>query len=179
MKHNAVAVLELTPHAILANSGRFGSHPTCGATVAPPTTTMRQVRPHVTLDDICATTRNLTVPHGFTLTISGVFAMDVADSGFPGALSVWLFVLGGTVAFVLLAFASGAHTGRAKTIEASSGAAVFNAVAVAVVPACYAATAWISAMWAEYLLAGFLAVGLYVAAHATLTRFVARPSTAL
>lgn len=115
-------------------------------------------------ETIGTTTRLLAIPQGFTLTLSGELTMDVSRDGVSSAWSIWLYVLGASAAFVLLALVAKAHHGDSAAATPSGGA-VLNVVAVAVVPLCYGSTNWITSPPYAYLVSGFLAVTLYVCGY--------------
>ena len=115
------------------------------------------------------TVQTLAIPNGFTLTIGGTLAFAVGRDGYPGWLAVWLFVVGGCVAFCIAAALSNAHRDRDDTAGPVCGPTVFNLVPVVVVPIVEIATNWIGFADAQFALAGFLAVGLYVSGFGALT----------
>lgn len=49
-------------------------------------------------------THMLVVPQGFTLSVTGVFAIMVGHRGFPGPVVIWLFILGSGLGFCGVAF---------------------------------------------------------------------------
>lgn len=119
------------------------------------------------------TVQTLTVPNGFTLTVGGMLAITIGDRGYSGMLPIWLFVAVGSFGFCVLALASLAHQ-RPPTTNARPtwGLAVFNLVPVAIIPADYLATHWISSTSWAFLLAGLLAVVLYVVVFSVFSALV-------
>lgn len=103
-------------------------------------------------------TRQLVVPQGFTLSISGVFGILLEHHPGPGAVAIWLFVVGAAVGNAGVAWASKAH--RSSTaIPSAHGYQLFNLSPIVVVPLVSLVQWWIRVAILAYLLAG-LAVGV-------------------
>jgi hypothetical protein len=111
------------------------------------------------------TVQQLTVRNGFTLTIGSVLAVTIGNRGYPGMLPVWLFAVGGSAGFCLVALISRASPMQSPAVRPGTGLTVFNLVPVAVVPIVYAATRWVPATGLAFAMAGFLAVVLCLAGY--------------
>lgn len=85
----------------------------------------------------------LVVPQGFTLSVTGVFAIMVGHRGFPPPLVIWLFVVGAGLGFCGITLASQAHREASGRPVIIVGAAAMNLLPAAVVPAACGASWWI------------------------------------
>jgi hypothetical protein len=99
-------------------------------------------------------TRMLVVPQGFSLSVTGVFAITVGHRGFPGPVVIWLFTVGAGLGFCGVALASGAHRETSSRPVSIVGMAVMNLLPALVVPAACSASWWISDKPACFLVAG-------------------------
>jgi hypothetical protein len=106
--------------------------------------------------------QSLVIPQGFTLSVSGSMGTLVGERGYPGALAVWLFVLGGGLGFCAVTAGSGLHHDPGARPEPVTGPAVFNLVPVAVVPTVLLIAGLIGSDRVAFAIAGFLAVVLYM-----------------
>lgn len=114
----------------------------------------------------------LAAPQGFTLSIAGTLAATIGQRGVPGLLPVWLFVVGSSAGFCLLALAVGAASRARAELAAGglSGRAVLNAAPLAVVPFAVGGSSWIPNALGAYVAAGALATTSYVVILASMTR---------
>lgn len=107
----------------------------------------------------------LTLPHGFTLTVGAALASTIAHRPQSGnMLTIWLFVVGGSLGFCLLALLTNATTSPAAS-DSPAQFSFFNLTPVLIVPLVDVITRWIPVIGLEYAAAGFLAVTLYVLAY--------------
>jgi hypothetical protein len=103
-------------------------------------------------------TRQLAVPQGFTLSISGAFAILLEHHPDPGAVAIWLFGFGAAVGYAIVASASKAHRSNAA-IKSAHGYQLFNLSSIVLVPLVSLIQWWIQIDLLAYPLAG-LAVGI-------------------
>jgi len=108
-------------------------------------------------------THMLVVPQGFTLSVTGVFAITAGHRGYPGPVVIWLFVAGAGAGFCGLVLASGAHRETTNMPVSITGLALANLLPAAVVPAACCVSWWITNKAAAFLTAGAAASVLYVA----------------
>jgi hypothetical protein len=80
-------------------------------------------------------TQMLVVPQGFTLSVTGVFAVTIGHRGFPGPAGIWLFVTGAGAAFCGVGLVSGAFRETSNRPVSITGLALANLLPAAVVPA--------------------------------------------
>lgn len=99
-------------------------------------------------------TQMLVVPQGFSLSVTGVFAVTVGHRGFPGPVVIWLFIVGAGLGFCGVALASGAHRATSSRPVPIVGMAMVNLLPVLVVPAACSTSWWISDKPACFLVAG-------------------------
>jgi hypothetical protein len=116
----------------------------------------------------------LAVPQGFTLSIAGTAAATVGHHGYQGFLAIWLFIVGASTGYGLLALFTRTHTRVAAAGNPLNGVALLNVLPVVVVPAAYGASAWISNVSVEFAAAGLFAVVAYVCLLAILVTAVGR-----
>ncbi len=112
------------------------------------------------------TTRTLTVPQGFTLSIAGASIALIGQKGYPGLLSVWLFLLGAGLSFGLCALISGAHRADTSSAAPAGGAAVFNLAPLVIVPLSAYAGEFIDDARLAFFASGAITVGSYTVAAA-------------
>lgn len=105
--------------------------------------------------------RTLVIPQGYTLSVGGTLAILLDRHPRPGAVPIWLFVVGAVVGFVLVARASNAHRDRAA-LTAAAGKQLFNAAPVLVVPLVVLATCWVEQPLAAFPAAGLACSSTYV-----------------
>jgi hypothetical protein len=105
----------------------------------------------------------LVVPQGYSLSVTGVFAITVGHRGFPGPVVIWLFIVGGGLGFCCVAWASGAHRETSARPVSIAGMAMMNLLPAVVVPAACGASWWISDKAACFLVAGACASVFYLA----------------
>ena len=96
--------------------------------------------------------RQLTVPQGFTLSTTGVFAILLEHRPHPGPATIWLFVTGAALGLAVTVRASGAHQSTAP-LQPASGYQLFNLSPVLVVPAISLLVWWIPPAPVAYALA--------------------------
>ena len=121
--------------------------------------------------------RNLVIPHGFTLCTAGVFGTMIGERGYPGPLGIWLFVLAGGLGFCVVAGAAGVHRDAAARTDPVTGHAVFNLAPAAVVPCVYGLQANVGSARLAFPLSGFLTVVLYIGSLAALVTLNRRLSS--
>ncbi|HJY98062.1 MAG TPA: hypothetical protein VJ371_24205 [Streptosporangiaceae bacterium] len=109
----------------------------------------------------------LVVPQGFSLSVTGVFAITAGHRGFPGPTAIWLFVIGAGAGFCGVMLASGAHRETSNRPVSITGLALANLLPAAVVPAACCASWWIGNKPASFLTAGAAASVLYLTGLAT------------
>ncbi len=110
----------------------------------------------------------LTLPHGFTLSVAGTGTVMLGEHGYPGIVTVWLFVTGGSASFILLAV--GCRDVRSPPVAAPE--VFYNVVPIVVVGL---AGAWAEWGWAGgpgFVVAGVLAVGGYIVLVGATSRFL-------
>jgi hypothetical protein len=112
--------------------------------------------------------RQLVVPQGFTLSTTGVFAIQLGHHAHPDPVTIWLFVVGAGLGAGLIVAVSGAHR-SASTPLSITGYQLFNLVPVVVVPAVSVIAWWIPNPPLAFLTAGLITSCGYLAA---LTLFV-------
>ena len=105
--------------------------------------------------------RQLTVPHGFTLSTTGVFAILLEHRPHPGPTAIWLFVTGAALGLAVTVRASGAHRSAAP-LQPASGYQLFNLSPVLVVPATSLLVWWIPPVPVAYALAGLSTTSGYL-----------------
>jgi CHASE2 domain-containing sensor protein len=125
---------------------------------------------HSTLPGVA---RQLAVPQGFTLSTTGVLATLLEHRPHPGAVTIWLFVVGAALGFSVVVRASGAHR-SGSTLRPASGYQLFNLSPVAVVPAASLIVWWVPLEPVAYALGGLSASSGYLLAVATLFQAVRR-----
>jgi hypothetical protein len=108
-------------------------------------------------------THMLVVPQGFTLSVTGVFAITAGHRGFPGSVAIWLFVTGAGAAFCGIGLVSGAFRETSNRPVSVTGPALANLLPAAVVPAACGASWWIGSRAASFLTAGVAASAFYLA----------------
>jgi hypothetical protein len=96
----------------------------------------------------------LVVPQGFSLSVTGVFAITLGHRGFPGPVVIWLFTVGAGLGFCCVTLASGAHRETSSRPASIVGMAVANLLPVVVVPAACSISWWIGDKAACFLAAG-------------------------
>jgi hypothetical protein len=119
--------------------------------------------------------QSMVVPQGFTLSIAGSLGTLLGERGYPGALAVWLFVLGGGVGFCTVTGFSGVHGDAEARPEPVTGPALFNLLPVTVVPTVFLTAGLIGSDRLAFAVAGFLVVILYLIGMAGLIRLLDRP----
>jgi hypothetical protein len=112
-------------------------------------------------------THMLVVPQGFTLSVTGVFAITIGHRGFPGPAAIWLFVTGTGAAFCGVGLVSGAFRETSNRPVSITGLALANLLPAAVVPAACCASWWIGNRAASFLTAGAAASVFYLAGLAS------------
>lgn len=126
-----------------------GSHASASADVSAPGS----------LRDIA---RHMVVPQGFTLSIAGTIATLVGRRHDTAPLTVWLFIVGAGVGYVLVSLVSGSHRGAASPGSLSiEGVRVLNLVPVVVVPLATWTADLIPYTPAAFACGGFVAVAAY------------------
>ncbi len=104
----------------------------------------------------------LVVPQGFTLSVTGVFAITLGHLGYPGPAGIWLFVAGAAAGFCGVTLASGAHREVSNRAVSITGPALLNLLPILVIPTACGATWWVSSDSVAFLAAGICAAALYV-----------------
>ena len=107
-------------------------------------------------------THMLVVPQGFTLSVTGVFAITAGHRGYPGPAAIWLFVTGAGAAFCGVSLVSGAFRETSNRPVSITGLALANLLPAAVVPAACCASWWIGNRAASFLTAGAAASVFYI-----------------
>ena len=97
--------------------------------------------------------RQLTVPQGFTLSATGVFAILLEHRPHPGPVVIWLFVAGAALGLAVTVRASGAHRSAAP-LQPASGYQLFNFSPILVIPVISLLVWWIPLVPVAYALAG-------------------------
>jgi hypothetical protein len=118
-------------------------------------------------------TRQLAVPQGFTLSTSGAFAILLQRHPGPGAIAIWLFVVGAGVGYAAVATVSKAHRSSA-VIGSVHGLQLFNLSPIVVVPLISLVHWWIQDIPLAYSLAG-VAVGVAYPLAVSVLFLLARP----
>jgi hypothetical protein len=108
-------------------------------------------------------THMLVVPQGFSLSVTGVFAITVGHRGFSAPVAIWLFIVGAGLGFCCVTWASGAHRETSIRPVSIVGLAMMNLLPAVVVPAACGASWWISDKLAGFLVAGACASVFYLA----------------
>lgn len=108
-------------------------------------------------------THMLVVPQGFSLSVTGVFAITVGHRGFPGPVVIWLFMVGAGFGFCFVTLASEAHRETSSRPVSIVGMAMMNLLPAVVVPAACTASWWIGDKPACFLIAGACASVFYLA----------------
>jgi hypothetical protein len=103
----------------------------------------------------------LVAPQGFTLSIAGTLAISVQRHA-PDAFAIWMFVLGGGLAFCATALTVGALRETMTLPVNFVGLALLNLVPVGVVPLAAVAGWWIHRDSAAMFVSGAVAVIAYV-----------------
>ena len=111
--------------------------------------------------------RQLTVPQGFTLSVTGVFAILLEHRPHPGPVAIWLFVTGAALGLAATVRASGAHRSVAP-LQPASGYQLFNLSPVLVVPVISLLVWWIPPVPVAYALAGLSTSSGYLLAASLL-----------
>lgn len=127
----------------------------------------RRPAPKNLRDSLRTTARTLTVPQGFTLSVAGASIALIGQKGYPGLLSVWLFLLGAALSFGLCALISGAHRAVTSSAAPASGGAIFNLAPLVVVPLSAYAGGFIDDARLAFFACGAITVGGYAVAAAT------------
>jgi hypothetical protein len=117
----------------------------------------------------------LVVPQGFSLSVTGVYAITVGHRGFPGPVAIWLFIVGSGLGFCCVTWASGAHRETSTQPVSIGGMAMMNLLPTAVVPAACSASWWISGKPACFFVAGACASVFYLAGLAAFILTSSRP----
>jgi hypothetical protein len=128
-------------------------------------------------------THMLVIPQGFTLSVTGVFAITVGHRGFPAPIVIWLFIIGAGFGFCCVTLASGAHRETSSRPVSIVGMAMTNLLPAVVVPAACSTSWWISDKSVGFLTAGACASVFYLAGLAAFivilhARRGVRPSSA-
>jgi hypothetical protein len=108
-------------------------------------------------------THMLTVSQGFTLSVTGVFAITASHRGFPGPTVIWLFVTGTGAAFCGVGLVSGAFQETSNRPVSITGLPMANLLPAAVVPAACCASWWIGNKPVSFLTADAAASVFYLA----------------
>jgi hypothetical protein len=103
-------------------------------------------------------TRQMTVPSGFTLSISGTFGILLERHPNPGAVAIWLFVSCAVIGAAIVAGSSRGHQSSAAGLSAQ-GSRLFNPAPIVVVPLASVVHWWVHVVLLAYSLAGF-AIGI-------------------
>lgn len=113
----------------------------------------------------------LVVPQGFTLSIAGTLAATISQRGMPGIFDVWLFVVGASLSFAVLAVLGGSlrTTARSRPLLVT-GTRSLNVVPVAAMPGATLGAGLIPNSAAGYFVAGILASALYIVLLAAMLR---------
>lgn len=119
---------------------------------------------HPTLPSVA---RQLVVPQGFTLSMTGVFAILLEHRPHPGPAAIWLFIAGAALGFSIVVRASGAHR-ASDALQPASGYQLFNLSPVAVVPAVSLIVWWIPFGPVAYALGGLSTSCGYLVAVASI-----------
>ena len=121
------------------------------------------------------TTSMLAAPQGFTLSVAGTLAATIGQRDVAGLLEVWLFVVGGSAGFCLVAVAGGVlHRPGPRGGLSVSRRAVLNVAPVAVVPVAVGGSLRIPSDPLAFLVAGGLATTCYVVMLTLLLWFTGR-----
>lgn len=120
----------------------------------------------------------LVVPHGFTLCVAGVLTTSVGERGFPGAMAVWLFIVGAGLTFSITLLLTNGHREGVPSSPPIMGSAVFNLTPIGVVPLVWVSSRWIHNADVAFACAGALTVAFYLAALALLIETSSRRSRA-
>ena len=104
----------------------------------------------------------LVVPQGYTLSISGAFAMAAHRYGFPFDLNAWGFVAGAVVAFVALAISARSGLGGSIATLPTGLRALINVVPLVVVLLVAGIVAVVPWAGLGFPLAGLVGAGGYV-----------------
>lgn len=86
--------------------------------------------------------RQLVVPQGFSLSVTGVFAILLGHRPHPGSAAIWLFIVGAALGFSIVVRASGAHR-SGSALQPASGYQLFSLSPVVIVPAVSLIVWWI------------------------------------
>ncbi len=105
----------------------------------------------------------LVVPQGFTLSVTGTFAITLGHRGFPGPVVIWLFIAGAGLGFCGITLISGARREAPGRPVSIAGLAMMNLLPAVVVPAAWSASWWISGKTASFLVAGACTSVFYLA----------------
>lgn len=105
----------------------------------------------------------LVVPQGFTLSVTGTFAITLGHRGFPGPVVIWLFIVAAGLGFCGITWISGAQREAPGRPVSIAGLAMMNLLPAIVVPAACSASWWISATAASFLVAGACTSMFYLA----------------
>lgn len=119
-----------------------------------------------------STIGQLSVPYGFTMTVAGSLAVLIGRRGYPGFLGVWLFVVGGSLAYCILAVVSRAHIGAGPAPAPRRRRAVVNLAPVVALPVDDVAVRWVENDHLAFGLAGWVAVLAYVLCWSGYRRWV-------
>jgi hypothetical protein len=111
--------------------------------------------------------RQLAVPQGFSLSMTGVFAILLEHRPHPGSAAIWLFIVGAALGFATVVRASGAHR-SGSALQPASGYQLFNLSPVVVVPAVSLIVWWIPLVPVAYALGGLSASCGYLLAVASI-----------
>jgi hypothetical protein len=97
--------------------------------------------------------RQLVVPQGFSLSMTGVFAILLEHRPRPGSAAIWLFIVGAVLGFAIVVRVSGAHR-SGSALQPASGYQLFNLSPVVLVPAVSLIVWWIPFVPVAYALGG-------------------------
>lgn len=125
---------------------------------------------HSTLPSVA---RQLVVPQGYSLSMTGVFAILLEHRPHPGPTAIWLFIVGATLGFSIVVRASGAHR-SSSALQLASGYQLFNLSSVAVVPAVSLIVWWIPLGPVAYALGGLSTSSGYLLAVASIFHAIRR-----
>lgn len=103
----------------------------------------------------------LSIPQGYTLSVSATFAVAANHYGSPFLTEAWGFVVGAVLAFVLLVIATGEQSEHELMQLAPRGRALLNVVPIVVVLATGAVVSTVPWPGIGFLLAGAMAAGGY------------------
>jgi hypothetical protein len=117
--------------------------------------------------------RQLAVPQGFSLSMTGVFAILLEHRPHPGSAAIWLFIVGAALGFAIVVRVSGAHR-SGSALQPASGYQLFNVSPLAVVPAVSLIVWWIPLGPVAYALGGLFTSSGYLLAVASMFHAIPR-----